>query len=659
MKRSFALVTALTFLLAALPAAAQTRYSIEWLGDTPTTAGAASQAFGINDLGHVVGFGNVTGVAETFLWKNGVTTNLGALPGATGGSRPLAVNNHDVVVGSSPSATGYSQAFKWENGVITGLGYLGDASNLVSEALDVNDQGLVVGYGGSPRPFKYLTAIQQLTEFPGAATGVNNRGEIAGHLTPTGWTKGDVPFLVDADGNLTLFDQCLSTVACMCRTSRMNNADPPQVVGQCIGNGILNNQTRAPFLITNNVMQQLPQFGDDREAWAVDVNDSGVVVGSSSQFAQPSQSPRAVVWENGQVHDLLTLVDNPGTAQYLSEARAINNRGQIVGWGTRTGQIEAFVLTPVRATPWILAEPVSITLAAAPGGPSTAASLAISNVAGETLSWSVASDATWLSVSPASGSQSGVVTVVANAAGMYEGTTHTAALTVTSNADNGAQRIPVTLTVSSIPVLDVRPSEVRFDYNVIVGSTGRQKVAIKNTGTGTMRWNAYGDQGAYVIPASGSIGSNAFTLADLMVPATAEGLQTLTVMVETADGTPGAVPVPVTMVNPKQVTLVYPNGGNTLHYGVTETITWSARTAKTVSSTSASYSTDGGVTWKLISKQNGLITSCSWRVPTLKKPGTQCLIKVEFNEEIKVDKKTTIVNVIASDVSDAFFTITR
>jgi probable HAF family extracellular repeat protein len=75
---------------------------------------------------------------------------------------------------------------------------------------------------------------------------------------------------------------------------------------------------------------------------ALAINDGGQIVG----FAQSrSFDQRALLWEDGRIDDLNTCLP-PGSGWTLQEARAINNRGQIVGIGTFNGERRGFLLTP-------------------------------------------------------------------------------------------------------------------------------------------------------------------------------------------------------------------------------------------------------------------------------------------------------------------------
>lgn len=55
---------------------------------------------------------------------------------------------------------------------------------------------------------------------------------------------------------------------------------------------------------------------------------------------------RAFIWRDGQAYNLNDCVD-PQADRVLWSAEAVNNAGQIAGWGMQKGKLRAFVLTPV------------------------------------------------------------------------------------------------------------------------------------------------------------------------------------------------------------------------------------------------------------------------------------------------------------------------
>lgn len=135
---------------------------------------------------------------------------------------------------------------------------------------------------------------------------------------------------------------------------------------------------------------------------------------------------------------------------------------------------------------------MSLSFTATQGGANPATqTLSISNTGDGTLSWTASDNASWLTISPASGTGDGGVTLTvttgALAAGSYSAT-------VTLNA-NGADSVtvPVTFTVATAPVppaIGVSPTSLSF--TAIKGGTdpATQTLSISNTGGSTLNWTA-------------------------------------------------------------------------------------------------------------------------------------------------------------------------
>ncbi|MGH7243288.1 MAG: hypothetical protein ACREJD_07715 [Phycisphaerales bacterium] len=77
---------------------------------------------------------------------------------------------------------------------------------------------------------------------------------------------------------------------------------------------------------------------------AYDINDSQGIVGQSKASADATTGI-AVLWRDGQIIDLNTLVANSGGA-VLSTANGINSRGWIAATGVFEGKVRGFVLVP-------------------------------------------------------------------------------------------------------------------------------------------------------------------------------------------------------------------------------------------------------------------------------------------------------------------------
>jgi len=213
------------------------------LGTLP--GGSGSGAFGINDLGQVVGCsytdfcGPTSGSA--FLWTpdvpNGTTgsmINLGTLPGASG-SEASGINNGGQVVGAS-GANFTARAFLWTpvapngtTGAMTDLGALPGSSG--SQAYGINNAGEVVGCSytsfcdpTSTDAFLWTPDVPNgttgnmidLGTLPGAsgseARGINDLGQVVGDAVANGaahavlWTitETSVPLAITPPGPITL-----------------------------------------------------------------------------------------------------------------------------------------------------------------------------------------------------------------------------------------------------------------------------------------------------------------------------------------------------------------------------------------------------------------------------------------------------------------------
>ena len=155
-----------------------------------------SEAFGINDLGHVVGKSALGTATRGFLWRDGRMIDLGTLSGQVV-SEASAVNNTGLVVGKSnfyPVTWKYDVTNSSSTPAIQQLPIPSGFFTAVPTA--VNDSADVAGYAGSPNIDAHAILWRNgqavdLGVWPGGhysvATGINNLGQIVG----TGTIAGD------------------------------------------------------------------------------------------------------------------------------------------------------------------------------------------------------------------------------------------------------------------------------------------------------------------------------------------------------------------------------------------------------------------------------------------------------------------------------------
>jgi probable HAF family extracellular repeat protein len=160
-------------------------------------ASANSYAYGINELGDIVGFvEDSRGRRHAVLWRLGAPLEPIALSKSQAReSEARAVNNMGHVVGAIKAADGFWHAARWmsTNSVPTDLGTLGGDS---SEALSINNRDQVVGWselvtGRAEKTAFYAPATGSMADLDGLlliqnrghnmthALGINDLGEIS------------------------------------------------------------------------------------------------------------------------------------------------------------------------------------------------------------------------------------------------------------------------------------------------------------------------------------------------------------------------------------------------------------------------------------------------------------------------------------------------
>jgi len=288
-------------------------------------------------------------VDHAFQWKNGLRTDLGALPGAPGLSSSVTwISPNGVVSGFSENgeidplldAPAFHGVI-WENGKIIDLKTFEGAHESWANA--VNNSNQVVGFASNTvydsnslqglvtqtRAVLWQNGtMKDLGTLGGTdaeALFINEQGQIAGQSYTTSSIPPPSPRCTDTPLTLHAFFWekgrmvDLGTLGGSCTFAyALNNSG--QVVGQST---LAGDQGDHPFIWERGKMKDLGALGGTY-GFASWLNDFGEVVGSATN--EGDQAILAFHWKDGVMNNLGTL---PGNACSLSDA--INSSGQVVG----------------------------------------------------------------------------------------------------------------------------------------------------------------------------------------------------------------------------------------------------------------------------------------------------------------------------------------
>ena len=217
----------------------------------------------------------------------------------------------------------------------------------------------------------------------------------------------------------------------------------------------------------------------------------------------------------------------------------------------KTVPVTLTVTTPT--APTIGVSPASLSFSFTTGG-ATPAAQNVSVTGSSAVGYSAASSAAWLTVTPASGTTPGTLSVGINPSGLAAGT-YNGTITVTAaSASNSPQKVGVTLVVSSSttgnPSLTITPATVSFKYAQGSTTSGTQSLTVNSSGSAlSITATASGGNWLSVSPASGS------TPATLKVMANPTGMAagtyngSISITSTGAGNSPQTVPVTLTITS--------------------------------------------------------------------------------------------------------------
>jgi probable HAF family extracellular repeat protein len=388
-----------SLLLAAL-ATAQPRYLLTDLGPA---GNPFSQATGINNNGLLTGFfTTATGASHAALFYNNHVTDIGnpGLGGPNSGGYGInilgQIGGQAETTGKDPNHEnfcGYGTglqcvAFVWQFGAMSALPSLGGANSGFGA---INNLGQIAGFAETARPDSecpkniavngtgpqvldfeatiwgpFPGQIRQLPPLPGdtvaMALGLNDAGQAVGtsgrcsDTTVPAFAAGPHAVFWDVDGsvhNLGSLGGTVNNAMLGSGTVAFAINDQEQVAGQASLSG---DAAFHPFLWTKATgMQDLGVLPGDLVGAGLAVNNLGDIVGASVSAPGPSSgNPRAFLYHHGVMTDLNTLMP-PNSPLYLLTACAINDRGEIAGFGvSAAGELHAFLAVPAQTQAFAL-----------------------------------------------------------------------------------------------------------------------------------------------------------------------------------------------------------------------------------------------------------------------------------------------------------------
>jgi hypothetical protein len=333
-------------------------YNIQLLPSPNTPSNSLQVGSGVAGIGaqqEVSGYSATQASGQSYvitlpmLYQNGVFQSL-PIPASLGDSaQPTAISQNGLVAGNAwNSSTPFTQSpLLWKNGTASPLDLGGYAQGYASS---INNLGQVGGYvAPSANPAATVAAwwdssgaLHELGAFGGdSATvrGINNSGQLLVESQSASsnqiilWTAGTTQAIPGATHGAVALN------------------DSGHVVYTGVNSGL---PTYSLWNGTNSTI--LPALSGDIAGLYFSINNNDQAVGTSTDFDESIHPSRAILWDDGTLYDLNSLL--PANSSWiLTRADAIAPDGSIIGEGYFQNEFGYFLATPVASSDFSVPEP--------------------------------------------------------------------------------------------------------------------------------------------------------------------------------------------------------------------------------------------------------------------------------------------------------------
>ncbi len=304
-------------------------YTLTDLGSLDNSSNLYSSfATGINASGEVSGYSytSVSAGSHAFLYSGGVMSDIGG-----GNSVANGINDSGQVVGYITGIDGFHHAFLYSAGNLTDLSPQVGVDTI---AYAINNSGQVVGKGPTfSNSFFYSGGVGTLFNTLGAARALNDSGNFAGG-------GANFAYVVNS-GIMTNFGTLAGGGPA--HGYGMNNQ------GDVVGAADFSFPSAYDLIVYHNgTLLDLGRAAPTADTYGYDINATGQIVGEYRYTSMSGLVDQGFLYENGSFTDMDSLpIINLGTWHDIF-ATAINDNGQIAGWGTDgTGRTHALLISPV------------------------------------------------------------------------------------------------------------------------------------------------------------------------------------------------------------------------------------------------------------------------------------------------------------------------